>query len=71
MKGGNYRTVPYLTERSVQKRRGVGAVRVKDRGTKLAAGEFEDEEFGIIPRQLATGWEQEEDEQEEEGGIFI
>jgi hypothetical protein len=49
----------------------VGAVRVKDRGSKLAAGEFEDEEFGIIPRQLATGWEQEEDEQGEEGGLFI
>jgi hypothetical protein len=48
----------------------VGAVRVKDRGSKLAAGEFEDEEFGIIPRQLATGWEQEEEE-EEEGVIFI
>ncbi len=46
-------------------------MRVKDRGVKLAAGEFEDEEFGIIPRQLATGWEQEEDEQEEEGGLFI
>ncbi len=49
----------------------MGAVRVKDRGSKLAAGEFEDEEFGIIPRQLATGWEQEEDEQGEEGGLFI
>jgi hypothetical protein len=46
-------------------------VRWTDRGSKLAAGEFEDEEFGIIPRQLATGWEQEEEEDGEEGGIFI
>jgi len=36
----------------------VGAVRVKDRGSKLAAGEFKDEEFGIIPRHRATGPEQ-------------
>jgi hypothetical protein len=49
----------------------VGAVRVKDRGSKLAAGEFEDEEFGIIPRQFASAWDQEEEEEGEEGGLFI
>ncbi len=47
---------PVLTDTVIysQKRRGVGAVRVKDRVSKIQEGEFDDEEFGIMPREVRT-----------------